>query len=83
MLDINLLTDEELIKAIVKFSGETESEAVTQALRERLAHFRRIHDKEGITHQIEETLKCIDAMPIRDRRSADELVGYDEYGLPT
>ena len=32
--------------------------------------------------QIEEILRRVDAMAELDHRSADEILGYDEHGLP-
>jgi hypothetical protein len=32
--------------------------------------------------QIEEILCRIDALPVLDDRRADEIVSYDEFGLP-
>ena len=35
-----------------------------------------------LLRQIEEILRRVDAMPTLDTRSADEILGYDEHGLP-
>lgn len=32
---------------------------------------------------IEEALARLDELPVLDDRPADEIIGYDEYGLPT
>ena len=33
-------------------------------------------------NKIREILARIDALPVRDPRPADEILGYDEHGLP-
>jgi antitoxin VapB len=33
-------------------------------------------------NKIREILARIDALPVRDPRSADEIIGYNEFGLP-
>jgi hypothetical protein len=32
--------------------------------------------------QLQEIFRCVDGMPELDNRSADEILGYDEHGLP-
>lgn len=36
----------------------------------------------ALVRQIESTLQRVDAMPTIDNRSADEILEYDEHGLP-
>ena len=33
-------------------------------------------------NKIREILARIDALPVRDPRPADEILGYDEHGVP-
>jgi antitoxin VapB len=35
-----------------------------------------------LSRQIEDILRRVDAMPILDARSPDEILGYDEHGIP-
>jgi len=37
---------------------------------------------EQTNSEIDEILRQVDSLPIRDSRTADEVVGYDEHGLP-
>lgn len=41
----------------------------------------RTRPKEGL--ELDEILRRVDSLPILDPRSPDEIVGYDENGLPT
>jgi antitoxin VapB len=64
-------------------TGETVDEAVVNALRQRLAREpeRPQHTSpKGAVRAIWEECR---RMPDLDRRSADEILGYDEHGLPT
>jgi hypothetical protein len=35
-----------------------------------------------IKSEISEILRRVDALPVLDPRTADEILGYDEHGLP-
>jgi antitoxin VapB len=54
-------------------------EAVTTALRERLL---RVQQGSTIAVRLQRLAEEYDALPVQDDRSADELIGYDETGLP-
>jgi antitoxin VapB len=70
-----------LAREVAKATGETLTGAVVQSLRERLARVRRRQGR----HLSEEILKigqrCAE-LPIQDERSDDEIIGFDERGLP-
>jgi hypothetical protein len=36
-----------------------------------------------LTREINEILRRVDALPLLDFRSEDEILGYDENGLPS
>ena len=73
---------EELASALAKLTGETKTEAVTQALLERLERVRRARAKRRLADELDEIALHCAAIPVRDKRSADEIIGYDEHGLP-
>lgn len=72
---------DQLARALAAATGESLTEAIREALRERLARARRRR------HRLETRLKRLQdqyaALPLLDGRSADEILGYDEHGLPT
>jgi antitoxin VapB len=77
----------ELAHELAKRTGETVSDAVTHALEERLQRnpARRQEsetEREERRKRILEIVAEMHKAPILDPRSADELVGYDEDGLP-
>ena len=74
---------EELARELAKRTGETKTEAVIKALRDRLARVRRERSKRRLADELEEIAKHYESLPVLDDRSADEILGYDENGLPT
>lgn len=81
-LNIRSAETEELASALAKLTGETKTEAVTQALRERLQRIRRARSRRRLADELDEIALHCSALPLRDPRSADEIMGYDEHGLP-
>lgn len=81
-LNIRKREVEELAEALVELTGETKTEAVGQALRERLERMRG----ERVHRQLADDLDAIAlhcaGLPVLDARPADEILGYDEDGLP-
>jgi antitoxin VapB len=39
--------------------------------------------REAVRRDIDEILARVDALPDLDTRTADEIIGYDENGLPS
>jgi antitoxin VapB len=81
-LNIRNEQTEQLASALAKLTGETKTEAVTQALRERLERVRRARARKRLADELDEIALHCSARPLRDRRSVDEILGYDENGLP-
>ena len=81
-LRINDPEVEDLVRALVEKTGETADKAIARALRERL---ERAADREHRTlvDELDEIAKRCAALPDLDTRSPDEILGYDEDGLPT
>ena len=73
-----------LARALAHTTGETITEAVTKALSERLEREQR---KEQAVESLVEDVMAIgrhcSKLPLLDRRFADEILGYDDNGLPT
>ncbi|WP_191059445.1 type II toxin-antitoxin system VapB family antitoxin [Geminicoccus harenae] len=54
-------------------------EAVERALRARLAHERAVQEKRRRIRALQEEVA---RLPVYDDRSPEEIIGYDEFGLP-
>ena len=72
-----------LARAVAKLTGESLTEAVRKALAERLERERRRRaETKGLAERLDELAKECAALPDHDTRSPDEIIGYDEYGVP-
>ncbi len=73
---------ERLARELAKETGETISQAVTAALRERLARLCRRHRGRRLADELDEIAKRCARLPVLDTRPAEEFLGLDERGLP-
>ena len=73
---------ERLAEALAKLAGETKTEAVTRALRDRLARLRRERAGRSLADELDEIARHCAQLSVRDSRTPDEILGYDDRGLP-
>lgn len=73
---------ERLAEELVKLTGETKIEAVTKALRDRLARVRRDRSRCRLADDLDQIAVHCASLPVLDDRSAEEILGYDETELP-
>jgi len=73
---------ERLADELARQTGETKTEAVTKALQDRLLRVRRERSKRRLADELEEIARRCAALPVLDNRSPEEILGYDEHGLP-
>jgi antitoxin VapB len=73
---------EQLAEAMVELTGETKTEAVKQALCDRLERLRRDRAGRRLADELDEIALHCARLPVLDDRPADEILGYDEHGLP-
>lgn len=78
---------ERLARALASKTGKTLEEVVSEAIEERaraagvpIASTRRT--PEDIERSLNEIVMRVAALPVLDGRSADEIIGYDEFGVP-
>ena len=70
-----------LARALAAATGESLTDAIRLALRDRLE--RESHRaRRGISAEVRRIQERIARLPVLDPRSPDELLGYDEHGLP-
>ena len=72
-----------LARALAKETGENLTEAIVAALRERLARHRRRKQVSARRERLHAIVEGLRALPVLDRRSEDEILGYDKDGLPS
>jgi antitoxin VapB len=73
---------ERLAAALAKLTGETKTEAVRKALKDRLVRVRRERAGRRLADELDDIAKHCAHLPVADARSAEEILGYDENGLP-
>ncbi len=73
-----------LARQVASLTGETLTEAVRTSLAERLQRERLKRGRPAnLADELEAIARRFDALPVVDDRSADEIIGYDENGLPS
>jgi len=82
-LNIRNRETENLAVEVAKLTRETKTQAVTQALRDRLARLRRERTNRRLADELDEIALHCARLPVLDSRAPDEIVGYDDKGLPT
>jgi len=67
-----------LAEQVSKQMGTNLSDAVIAALREKLQRATQPIDRS----RVDALCASFDALPVLDSRSADEILGYDAFGIP-
>jgi antitoxin VapB len=74
-----------IARELAQETGESITEAVLQSLKERLERKKR-QRKVEVDRRVAAAMEVVRhaaTLPILDPRSPDEILGYDENGLPT
>ena len=72
-----------LAHALAEATGESLTEAVTRAIRQRLETVRQRQAGTALLGEVAQLQAFLRALPDRDSRAPDAVLGYDEFGLPT
>jgi antitoxin VapB len=73
---------ERLARQVASATGESLTEAIHKALEERWQQLKVKRGGRVLAGQLEDLLRRVDSMPTLDSRSEDEILGYDEHGMP-
>ena len=71
-----------LATELAELTGGSVTAAVTEAIREKIEREHRLRDRESRLARIMELSGISSSWPDRDTRSLEEILGYDENGLP-
>jgi antitoxin VapB len=82
-LSIKSIETEHLAREVAAKTGESLTGAIQKALEERLERLNNNRRSRALAAQIDDILQRVDAMPDLDARTPDEIIGYDEDGLPS
>ena len=81
-LNIRNPETEQLAERLARLTGETKTQAVTKALRDRLNRIQRRRSGRRLADELDEIALHCAALPVLDSRSAEEIIGYDDHGVP-
>ena len=81
-INIRNAETERLAAELALLTGRTKTEAVTEAIRDRLERMRRERSGRSLADELDEIGRRCAKLPLRDGRPADEILGYDEHGVP-
>jgi antitoxin VapB len=74
---------ETLARKLADLTGETLTEAVRAALEERYNRLRRSRSRRSLQDELNAiALRCA-RRPVISELSDDEILGYDEHGIPS
>lgn len=71
-----------LARRLAERTGETITVATKRALEERLRRTGSDARKAALLEDMEAMQRRLSALPVLDNRTPDEIVGYDENGIP-
>jgi antitoxin VapB len=73
---------ERLARSLSRLTGEGLTQTILEALRERHQRIRAAREQEQLFEDLRDISRRTAALPMLDHRSPDEIIGYDEDGLP-
>ncbi len=71
-----------LARELARATGESLTEAIRESLRQRLER-ERMCRRNDLSERVGRIQDRLARLPVADPRSADEIIGYDEHGLPS
>ena len=79
VLSIKNTKADQLARELAELTGETITDAVVAALQARLEVERR----RGRHRTLDDIVQRFGRLPVLDKRAPDDILGYDEFGLPS
>jgi antitoxin VapB len=73
---------EQLARRLAQLTGETITTATKRAIEERLRRLGGQTRKDALLEDMAEIRRRWSEMPVADDRTPEEILGYDEHGLP-
>lgn len=83
MLNIKNPETDRLARQLAAATGESLTEAVTRAIKERLERTTGQRRARSLREEVERIQERVSQLSVLDPRSAEEILGYDENGLPS
>jgi len=73
---------ERLARDVSRHTGENMTQAIERALKERLAGLRASKERAAKLRAIRRLVDSVKRLPVLDHRTPEEILGFDEHGLP-
>lgn len=73
---------EQLARSLAQLTGENITTATKRAIEERLRRLGGQARKDELLHDMAEIRRRWSKMRVLDERTPEEILGYDEHGLP-
>jgi antitoxin VapB len=73
----------QVARRLAELTGESMTEAVTTALEERLEREKAKRNRAGVAERLMAIGRRSAKRPVLDHRSPEDIIGYDEQGLPS
>jgi antitoxin VapB len=71
-----------LARELARRTGESLTDAILNALRERLEREKFRSRPLRVSEEMRAMRERLARLPVLDQRPPDEILGYDEHGLP-
>ena len=81
-LNIKNAEAERLARELARQAGESVTEAIRKALEDRLKRVKARRVARSFAEDVQDILSRVDALPILDTRSEEQILKYDEHGIP-
>ena len=73
---------EHLARVVARRTGENMTDAIARSLEERLARMQGSKQRAAKLRAIRRIVASVKRLPTLDGRTPEEILGYDEHGLP-
>ena len=85
MSHLNIKSDDvhRAAKRLARLTGESLTQAVARAIDERLEREKSRRGRAGVADRLRKIGRRAAARPVLDDRTPDDIIGYDDRGLPT
>ena len=84
-MPLNIKDDEthEMARKLAGYTGQSLSRAVKQAIGEKLEQLERSRSRNHLADELDHIALHCAGLRLQNTQSAEEIIGYDEDGLPT
>ena len=82
-LNIKDVETDVLAREVAALANESITEAIKTALTERKVRLQQKRKPGGLVEELLEIGRRLSKEPVDDPRTPDEILGYDENGLPS